>query len=183
MILPSPRTYAGWLAVVRILTGAIWLIHAIPKFMNGDAFLPPGGFFPTYLQQGISTTAGPYHDFMVGVVQPNAMIFAQLARFGELLVGISLVLGLFTRLGGFFGILLPLNYMAVRGVLAAVSGWASPDAAIALLSAINLVLPTGRIAGFDGLRTPRAARRPLVTAEVVPERPLDRPTASPPPPP
>jgi uncharacterized membrane protein YphA (DoxX/SURF4 family) len=181
MMLPSPRTYAGWLAVVRILTGAIWLIHAIPKFLNGDAFLPPNGFFATYLQQGITTTAGPYHDFMVAVFQPNAMIFAQLTRFGELLVGISLILGLFTRLGGFFGILLPLNYMAVRGALPTLSGWGSADATIGLLSAINLILPTGRIAGFDGLRTPRAARIPLVTPEVVPERPLDGPTASPPP--
>ena len=38
-------------------------------------------------------------------------------RFGEVLVGLSLFLGLFTRLGGFFGIVLPLNYMAVRGAI------------------------------------------------------------------
>ena len=179
MILPSPRTYAVWLAIVRILTGVIWLIHALPKFLDGAAFLPPNGFFPNYLQQGITTTIGPYHDFMVSIVAPNAMIFAQLVRFGELLVGISLVLGLFTRLGGCFGIVLPLNYMAVRGAIGTLSGWGSPDASLALLSAISLVLPTGRIAGFDGLRTPRIVRRPTVTPEIVPERPLDRPSAPP----
>ena len=178
MILPSSRTYGGWLAMVRVLTGAIWLIHAIPKFRNGAAFLPPNGFFPNYLQQGITTTVGPYHDFMVNVVSPNAMIFAQLVRFGELLVGISLLLGLFSRLGGFFGVVLPLNYMAVRGAVGTLSGWGSPDASLALLSAISLVMPTGRIAGFDGLRTRRVVRRPAVRPEVVPEPPLDRPSAS-----
>jgi thiosulfate dehydrogenase (quinone) large subunit len=180
MTLPSLRTYAGWLSLVRILTGVIWLIHAVPKFLHGDRFLPPNGFFATYLQQGIASTAGPYHDFIASTVAPNAMLFAQLTRFGELLVGISLVLGLFTRIGGFFGVVLPLNYMAVRGAVGTLSGWGSPDASLALLSFISLVLPTGRIAGFDGLRTPRAARRTAVVAEVVPERPLDRPSAPPP---
>jgi thiosulfate dehydrogenase [quinone] large subunit len=179
MNLPSSRNYAGWLAMVRILTGAIWLIHAIPKFLNPDAFLPPGGFFATYLQQGISTTVGPFHDFLVSVVAPNAAVFAELVRFGELLVGISLVLGLFSRLGAFFGIVLPLCYMAARGAFGTVNGWGSADAALALLSAISLVFPTGRVVGIDGLRAARARRRPTVIAEVVPERPLDRPTAPP----
>jgi thiosulfate dehydrogenase (quinone) large subunit len=179
VILPSSLTYARWLAVARILTGVIWLIHAVPKFTNADTFLPPNGFFASFVQKGITTTSGPYHDFMVTVVAPNASIFAQLVRFGELLVGISLVLGLFTRLGGFFGILLPMNYLAARGAITTLAGWGTGDACLALLSAISLVLPTGRVAGFDGLRTPRAPVRPTVIAEVVPERPLDRPSAPP----
>jgi len=179
MTLPSSRVYGGWLALVRVLTGAIWLIHAIPKFLHGDTFLPPNGFFTTYLQQGIATTMGPYHDFMVSIVSPNAAVFAELVRLGELLVGVSLVLGLFSRVGGFFGIVLPLNYMAVRGAVGTLSGWGSPDASLALLSAISLVLPTGRVAGFDGLGKRRSAPRKAVVAEVVPERPLEGPTAPP----
>lgn len=179
MILPSSRTYAAWLAVVRILTGAIWLVHAVPKFIDGATFLPPTGFFTTYLQDGVTKTNGVYHDFLVNVVVPNAVVFAQLVRFGELLVGISLFLGVFSRLGGFFGVVLPLDYMAARGAITTLSGWGSLDAALALLSAISMVLPTGRTAGFDGLRTPRMLRRPTLVAEVVPERPLDGPTAPP----
>lgn len=179
MILPSARTYAGWLALVRILTGAIWVIHALPKFLKSAAFLPPDGTFAVYLQRGVGITSGPYHDFLANVVVPNAALFAELVRFGELLVGISLVLGLFSRLGALFGVLLPLNYMAARGAIGTVNGWGSADAMLALLCLISLILPTGRITGFDGLRTPRVARRPTVVAEVVPERPLDRPTAPP----
>ncbi len=177
MNLPTSRSYAGWLALARILTGAIWLLHAVPKFLDGAAFLPPTGFFSTYIQRGVATTTGSYHDFLVTVVQPNAAIFAELVRFGELFVGISLVLGLFSRIGGFFGVLLTLDYMAGRGAFGTLDGWGSLDAALGLLSAINLALPTGLIAGFDGLRAPRVRRRARVVAEVVPERPLDGPTA------
>jgi uncharacterized membrane protein YphA (DoxX/SURF4 family) len=176
--LPSPRTYAWWLGLVRILTGVIWLIHAAPKFLNSAAFLPPAGFFGTYLQQGIAGTVGPYHDFMVSVVLPNAAIFAELVRLGEVLVGISLVLGLLTRAGGFFGLLLPLNYMAARGAMGTVSGWSSGDAALALLSAISFVLPTGRALGADAIFVRRRiVRKPVVVPEIVPEPPMAGPTA------
>ena len=62
-----------------------------------------------------------------------------------------LVLGLFTRVGGLVGVLLPLNYMAARGALESASGWGTADASLALLSAISLLLPTGRVLGLDGL--------------------------------
>jgi uncharacterized membrane protein YphA (DoxX/SURF4 family) len=176
--LPSTRTYGGWLGLLRILTGTIWLIHAVPKFINGAAFLPPNGKFATYLQTGLAKTAGPYHDFLASVVAPNAPLFAELVRVGELVAGILLFFGLFTRVGALIGVFLPLNYMAARGALMTVSGWGTVDACIALLSAVSLVLPTGRVAGIDGLRAPRAPRRPMVRAEVVPEPPLERPAAS-----
>jgi len=179
MNLPSSRTYGVWLALVRVLTGLIWLIHGVPKFLHSDVFMPPNGFIVTYVQQGVAKTAGPYHDFLVGVVQPNIGIFAELVRLGEVCVGISLVLGLFTRLGGFFGIVLPLDYMAARGAVSTFTDWSSLDACMALLSAISLVLPTGHVAGIDAFFTRRRFTRTAVVPEVVPERPLDRPTASP----
>jgi uncharacterized membrane protein YphA (DoxX/SURF4 family) len=176
--LPSSRAYAGWLALVRVLTGLIWLIHGIPKFTNSAAFMPPSGLIVNYVQAGIGKTTGPYHDFLVGVVQPNIGIFAELVRLGEVCVGISLVLGLFTRLGGFFGILLPLDYLAARGALTTFTDWSTVEACMALLSAISLVLPTGRVAGMDAFFTRRRAKTAVIP-EVVPERPLDRPTAPP----
>jgi thiosulfate dehydrogenase (quinone) large subunit len=176
MNLPSSRAYGSWLALVRFLTGVMWLIHAVPKFLHPERFLPPNGAFSTYLQHGITSTVGPYRDFMVTVVSPNAALVAELVRVAELLVGISLVLGLFTRLGALFGIVLPLNYMAARAAIATVSGWGTLDAAMLLLSAISFVLPTGRVAGCDALFARR--RRPAaIIPEVVPERPLEGPTA------
>jgi thiosulfate dehydrogenase (quinone) large subunit len=180
MTLPSSRNYGGWLALVRILTGAIWLVHGVPKFLHSDTFMPPGGFFGSYLQRGLAASSGPYHDFLANVVAPNAGVFAELVRLGEVCVGISLVLGLFTRLGGLVGILLPLNYIAARGGLGSFSAWGAIDGCMILLSAINFVLPTGRVAGVDALLPHRVPRRTaVVVPEVVPEPPLRGPTAPP----
>jgi len=179
MKLPSARVYGGWLALVRILTGAIWLTHGVPKFLHSDAFMPPNGAFAGYLQRGIVATTGPYHDFLANVVAPNAGLFAELVRLGEVCVGISLALGLLTRVGAFVGVLLPLNYLAARGGLGSFSEWGALDGAMLLLSAINLVLPTGRVIGCDALFARRSPRRTVVTAEVVPEPPLHGPTAPP----
>jgi uncharacterized membrane protein YphA (DoxX/SURF4 family) len=179
MNLPSSRAYGGWLALVRILTGLIWLIHGIPKFLNSDQFMPPNGFMASYIQQGIARSTGPYHDFLVGVVQPNINLFAELARLGEVCVGLSLMLGLFSRIGGLFGIVLTLNYMSARGGLDTFNAWSSLDACLMLLSAISLVLPTGRVFGVDSLFARRRARPAAVVPEFVPERPMDRPSAPP----
>jgi uncharacterized membrane protein YphA (DoxX/SURF4 family) len=177
--LPSSRVYGAWLALVRILTGAIWLVHGVPKFLHSDVFMPPTGFIVTYVAQGLAKTTGPYHDFLANVVQPNIGIFAELVRLGEVCVGISLFLGVLTRLGGLFGILLPLNYMAARGALSTVSDWSSVDACMILLSGISLVLPTGRVFGVDRIFTRKREAAPPIMAEFVQERPLDGPTAPP----
>ncbi|HLY02752.1 MAG TPA: TQO small subunit DoxD [Candidatus Cybelea sp.] len=177
MKLPSSRVYGGFLALVRFLTGGIWLIHGVPKFLHSAQFMPPAGVFATYLQAGIVKTTGPYHGFLVNAVAPNATVFAELVRFGEVCVGISLLLGLFTRIGGFVGVLLPLNYLAARGALGTLSGWSSIDGCLMLLSALSFALPTGRVAGLDALMSRPSVHRSTVVAELVPERPLDGPTA------
>jgi uncharacterized membrane protein YphA (DoxX/SURF4 family) len=177
--LPSSSAYAGWLAVVRIATGVIWLAHALPKFANSDQFMPPNGLIVTYVTQSLQTTTGPYHDFLANVVQPNLALFAELVRVGELLTGAVLVLGVFTRLGGLVGVLLPLNYLAARGNFAASAVLQSPDVKIALLSAISFVLPTGRALGIDALLARRKRTTPTVRAEFVPEPPPARPPTPP----
>ena len=177
--LPAPATYATWLAVARVLTGIIWLAHGVPKFLHPELFMPPGGFMAGYISHGIATTSGSYHTFLLQTVQPNLQLFAQLVRFGEVLVGLSLLLGALTRVGGFFGIILPLCYLLARGNLTWSQILQSPELALMLLSAISLVLPTGRFLGFDGLFAYARRRPETVRAEFVPEPPLDKPTAPP----
>jgi len=97
--LPSSRVYGGWLALARLLTGASGSTTAFPSSQQ-RAVHAACGCFATYLQNGIGKTMGPYHDFLVNTVAPNAALFAELVRFGEACVGISLLLGLFSRVGG-----------------------------------------------------------------------------------
>jgi len=140
--MPSSETYAKWLAIFRIYTGAFWLIHAIPKFTDSASFLPPDGFMPQMIQKSIGSTTGFYHDFLANTVLPNIAVFAQLVRAGELLVGISLVLGLFSRIGGLGGMFLALNYMLAKNAFGAPDGYGSLDFVAFVISFFNLVLPT-----------------------------------------
>jgi uncharacterized membrane protein YphA (DoxX/SURF4 family) len=178
--LPSSGTYAGWLAIVRILTGFMWLSHGIPKFTQSVQFMPPSGTMADYVTRGLQTSTGVYHDFLANVVQPNLPLFAELVRLGEVVVGISLVLGALSRLGGLIGIVLTLNYIAARGHMLSSSTLQSLDFGLLVLSLICLVLPTGRALGVDALfsRRPKPASA-VVRAEFVPEPPLTGPSAPP----
>jgi thiosulfate dehydrogenase [quinone] large subunit len=150
----SSENTAKWLAVIRIYGGAFWLIHAIPKFM-GNGFL---NFLPAMTQKLAQDATGPYHTFVVTTVVPHADVIAQLMRAGELLVGISLLLGLFTRVGAIGGMFLAANYMLAKGAFGTFDGWASLDGAAFAISFINLVLPTAAVWSADALM-PRRRRR------------------------
>jgi len=178
--LPSARTYGGWLAIVRILTGVMWLSHGIPKFTQSADFMPPNGMMVNYVARGLQTASPAYHTFLLNVVQPNIALFAELVRLGEVLVGISLLLGVLTRLGGLFGIVLTLNYLAAREHLFSSATVQSLDFGLLVLSFISLVLPTGRVLGVDALFTKRVPTVERVHAEFVPEPAPQGPVAPPP---
>jgi thiosulfate dehydrogenase (quinone) large subunit len=181
--LPSSQTYAWWLAVLRILTGGIWLVRGIPKFTQSAGFMPPGGTMTLAVARGLQLTSpgSPYHNFLAHVVQPYIGFFAELVRLGEVLVGVALVLGVLTRLGGLGGVLLTLGYMAASGGIGTLPAWQGLDACLLLLSLTNLVLPTGRVLGIDaffgGAKASAVAPPPTVRAEFVNEPPLEGPTA------
>ncbi len=175
--LPSSKMYGGWLAIVRIVTGAIWLAHGVPKFTQSARFMPPGGAMASYVARGLQTASPAYHTFLANTVQPNIVLFAELVRLGEVLVGVALVLGALTRVGGLFGVALLLNYLAARGHMLSSATLQSSDFALLLLSFIALVLPTGRVLGVDALFTRRGSRVERVHAEFVPEPPRQGPSA------
>lgn len=178
MKLPSSSTYAFWLALFRIYAGAFWLMHGIPKFLNSQDFMPPNGMMVQFLTTQISHVSGPYQSFLIHVVLPNVSFFAELVRLGEVVTGLLLLLGFYTRLGGLIGVLLALNYISAKGGLMHLSVWSGLDSAALVLSAINLVLPTGRVLGVDGLlahfRRPRHAQPAAVFVE---EPPVTGPSA------
>lgn len=52
-----------------------------------------------------------YADFIKNIALPNAKVFSYLVAFGELLVGISLILGALTVVGLIAGAFMNLNYL------------------------------------------------------------------------
>jgi uncharacterized membrane protein YphA (DoxX/SURF4 family) len=165
-----------WLLVFRLYAGIFWLVHGLPKFLNPAMFMPPGGFMSQMVARSAQSSTGFYHDFLVQTVQPNIGLFAELVRLGEVLTGISLLLGFLTPLGGLVGCFLALNYIAAAGEF----HWSSVGALNAAALAISffcIVLPVGRFAGVDALLVRRPSPR-VVKAEFVDE-PIAAPRAPP----
>jgi len=177
--LPSAIAYGRWLALLRVLTGGIWLVHAIPKFTRSEAFMPPAGSIVRLVgAQAQQNPTAPYAQFLAHVVVPNLGIFAELVRLGELLVGVALVLGLLSRPAAFFGIVMTLNFLAARGGLLSFEDWGGLDGALMLLTAVSLVLPTGRVWGIDALLGAKPEQPPTVRAVFVDEPPPGPPAST-----
>ena len=143
------------LALLRVYLGIVLLIAAFPK-LQGDFRPRMVGFLE---QVGLEKGHPFYQDFIREAVLPNAAIFAALVSWGEALLGVSLVLGIFTRLSGAVAFLLMVNYMLAKG------NWfwtpSSNDAAFAAISLALLVGAAGRTFGVDRLLANRWPRSPF----------------------
>jgi len=148
------RLYVGyeWLtAGLEKLTGYSFTLDASFGTKTGDpwVFVSHTGAAITGFANGAltqSTGAHPavqgwYAWFLQNVVIPNAGVFAYLITFGEVLVGIALILGLLTGVASFFGVFMNLNYL--------LAGTVSTNPILGFL-AIFLIL-AWRVAGYWGL--------------------------------
>jgi thiosulfate dehydrogenase [quinone] large subunit len=155
---------------VRILVGAIWLNGALEKFLNPD--FPQQ--FRAALEAGGYVAQAPlwFQSFMTGVVVPNAELFAQLIRFGELALGLALILGLLTNLAALGSMLFSLTLVVSQGGVQLGTGLATPgiltiNMVLALLSLIILLSAASKRLSLDAAiagRNPKLAP-PLVNRQ------------------
>jgi thiosulfate dehydrogenase (quinone) large subunit len=143
------------LTFLRAYLGVIFLLAAWPKVQ--EDFAPR---LATFLDQVALVKGHPfYQQFIREVVVPNATVFAPLIVWGELLVGIGLVLGLATRLSATVALLLMANYMFAKGA------WfwtpSSNDAAFAAIAIALIIGAAGRTFGVDAFLARRWPRSPL----------------------
>ena len=110
----------AWLWVfVRVYVGWQWLQAGwgkigSPAWTGSDAGAAVNGFVSGALQRTTGenpAVQGWYAWFLENLVQPNADIFGYMVAYGEVLVGIALILGLFTGIAAFFGSFMNLNYL------------------------------------------------------------------------
>jgi thiosulfate dehydrogenase (quinone) large subunit len=130
-------------------------VAAVPKLR--EDFTPVlVGFIE---QLGLAKAHPFYRPFLEQVVLPNAGLFASLVTWGELLVGVSLVLGLLTRLSAAAALVITLNYMFAKGAWL----WtpSSNDAAFAIISLALLIGAAGRTLGLDAFVARRWPRSPF----------------------
>lgn len=148
------RLYAGyeWLtAGWEKLTGRSIAFDSFGKPVPGGTWVftnHDGAAIRGFVQGALSQAGGPhpsvqgwYATFLTTVVLPHARTFAYIVTFGELLVGIALILGILTGIAALFGVFINLNYL--------LAGTVSANPILGLLG-ILLVL-AWRIAGFLGV--------------------------------
>jgi len=105
--------------VLRIWLGYQWITAGWGKLTEGGwVGSSAGTAISGFLNGAVAKATGEhpavqmwYADFIKNVALPNAKVFSYLVAYGELLVGISLILGAFTIVGIIGGAFMNLNYM------------------------------------------------------------------------
>ncbi|GGR03245.1 DoxX family protein [Deinococcus ruber] len=139
-----------WL-LLRLYVGYEWLSAGWDKFTNpagvwvGDK---AGAAVSGFLNGALKKTSGDHPDvqgyyawFVQHVALPNAAFLSYLVTYGEILVGVALILGLFTGIAAFFGGLMNANYL--------LAGTVSTNPALFVLA--TLLVLAWRTSGYWGL--------------------------------
>jgi thiosulfate dehydrogenase (quinone) large subunit len=143
-------TRAGWLwLVVRVWLGWQWIAAAQHKLTSPD-WMVTGvalkGFWTAAVAVSPDTGKGPivfdwYRSFLQVMLDAQAYTwFAKFVAVGELVIGIALILGLFTGIAAFFGGFMNFNFM--------LAGSASTNPLL-FVAAVGLIL-AWKVAGYIG---------------------------------
>ena len=113
-------TRFAWIGlIVRLYVGWQWLSEGIIKAQTPAwAGSQAGVFLTTWIDGALKKSAGPHPDvqgwygaFLSNVVLPHAAFWSVLVTYGEIFVGLGLILGLFTGIAAFFGTTMNASYM------------------------------------------------------------------------
>jgi uncharacterized membrane protein YphA (DoxX/SURF4 family) len=157
----TPRHAA--VCVLRFLAGVLWWQQSLWKIPpNFDGLI-------YWMKQMVDHAAIPLQsDLVAHVVLPNIILFGPLVYLTEVGIGISLMLGLFSRLGALAGAGMAFNLWL--GLYSAPGEWPWTYFFLVMIQLLFVVDPPGRSLGADVLVQMRAARRAprrLVLARVV----------------
>ena len=143
----SPKFSALWLAL-RVWLGWKWLDAGLHKLDN-PAWMDGGEALKGYWTRAVAIPESGrpaisfdwYRDFIQGLLDAEAYTwFAKLVVYGEVLVGIALIVGAFVGFAAFFGGLMNWNFM--------MAGSASSNPLL-FIAAITLIL-AWKTAGYIG---------------------------------
>jgi len=145
-----------YLLPLRLAVGLSFLITGQAKVASGNWGAAYATSLTEFINANIENAFAFYRPFLESVVIPHAGKFAVLVAWGELLVGFSIFLGLFTRFGASVGIFIVLNYLLTTGI----GSWL-PSLEVMYLGAMVtlLICSAGRSIGADQvLRSNRKIR-------------------------
>lgn len=148
LLFADTRLALVWL-LVRVYVGYEWLMAGLGKLHNpvwiGDQ---SGTALHGFISGAVAKTAGAHPDvagwyasFLQNFVDQHLIGFSHLVTYGEIAVGVALILGIFTGIAAFFGAFMNYNFL--------LAGTVSVNPILFLLG-LFLVL-AWRIAGWIGL--------------------------------
>jgi len=146
----SSTSWAWLWLVVRIYLGYQWLSHGLEKLAN-PAWTQTGAVLKGFWERAVVVPEAPgrpvvafdwYRAFLQGLLDGGHYVwFAKLVTVGEILIGASLILGMFVGIAAFFGGFMNWNFM--------MAGTASTNPVLFTI-AILLIL-AWKTAGWIGL--------------------------------
>jgi thiosulfate dehydrogenase [quinone] large subunit len=130
------------LAIVRIFLGYLWFQQLFWK-------LPPSftGLHSYVVREGQYTFIPGYAFIIQHVFLPNFLLLGAFTWIAEFLVAISLLFGVFSRLGALLSLILAVQLYV--GLAVAPGEWYWTYGMLVLLASVFVVLPTGRRLGVD----------------------------------
>lgn len=152
-----------WIVLLRVVVGVwflkavwtklelAWFAGVIPYLAVSPRFI---GFQPKRVAEfAAGNPVGWYKEFLEATVLPHAKLFAVLQAYGEVAVGVGLILGLFTGLVALVGLFLTLNYgLATQWMTFGQQGF---HVLLVTSMVIFLGARAGRVAGLDAWLTRR----------------------------
>lgn len=140
--------------VARFLVGACWWqqsLWKLPPYYTDDPAAPFGTTgLPFWMKQmGEYAPFKLQADLVNNVVLPHFYVFAPVVYAAEVFIGVSLILGLVTRLGSLAGLLMAVNLWA--GLYVAPHEWPWTYFFLVVIQLVFTLHPPGRSLGLDVL--------------------------------
>ncbi len=136
------------LAIVRVFLGYLWFQQLFWK-------LPPSfaGLRSYVVREGQYTFVPGYSFIIQHVFLPNFVLLGAGTWTAEFLVAMSLLFGVFSRLGALLSLALALQLYV--GLAVAPGEWYWTYGMLIMLAIVFVAIPAGRRLGFDQLLAPR----------------------------
>ncbi len=148
---PAQRTGRHvWMWVARLFIGGLWWQQTLWKLPPTYTDSPDGvsGGLHYWVGEMVQHSAFGIQSWLVEkVIQPHFYFFAPQVYMTEVIIAVSLLLGVFTRLGGVLGALMAMNLWL--GLYRAPYEWPWAYFFLIMLQTTFVVLHAGRSLGFD----------------------------------
>lgn len=109
---PKKRAPQVWpLALLRVYTGVFFLYYGVGKVRRDNFADGVAGF----VTKNLDNSFGFFRGFLESVVLPNKGLFAFLVAWGELAIGVALIVGLATRYAAIGGAVMVAVFWFAKG--------------------------------------------------------------------